>query len=319
MCARRFALGIVTLFVVSVVIFSAVETLPGDFANYVLGPYATPETLAALREEVGIDRPPIDHYLNWIGNVLRGNLGNSYSGIGSNMAQRRSVASLVYPRLGNTFFLAGIAAVIAVPCALVIGFFSAMWRGGFFDRVVNIFTLSAISFPDFFVAYILIFFVAIKLRLIDPISNIDSDMNFSDKLAHTLLPAATLVLGTLAHMIRMTRATLIGVLGSTFIETAKLKGLTEFRILSHHAVPNAWAPVVSVVVSNLAYLVSGVVVVEVVFAYPGIGSLMVDSVVARNIPVLQACGLFFALVYVVLNMVADLVIVLSDPRLRHPR
>src|SRR5262249_21612762 len=146
--------------------------------------------------------------------------------------------------------------------------------------------------------------------LIDPISNIDSDMPFADKLAHTLLPAGTLVLGTLAHMIRMTRATLISVLASTFVETAKLKGLTAFRILSHHAVPNAWAPVVSVVVANLAYLVSGVVVVEVVFAYPGIGSLMVDSVVARNVPVLQACGLFFALVYIVLNMVADLVIVI---------
>ncbi|MGE3150489.1 MAG: ABC transporter permease [Pseudorhodoplanes sp.] len=319
-CIYRLGLAVATLFVVSVVIFSAVETLPGDFARFVLGQSATPETLAAFRAELGLDRPPVQRYFTWIGNILRGDLGDSYSGIGSTTAAaRRSVASLVLPRLANTFFLAGLAALIAVPLALAIGFYVALKPGGFVDRAVNVVTLSVISVPEFFVAYVLIFFFAIRIQLFDPISDVSAEMDLWARLARTILPALALVFATLGHMVRMTRATLISVLSSTFIETARLKGLKAARILLYHAAPNAWAPVVAVVVANLAYLVAGVVVVEAVFAYPGAGSLMVDSVVSRNIPVVQACGLIFAAVYVLLNMLADIVTVFSDPRLRYPR
>jgi peptide/nickel transport system permease protein len=311
MILRRLGLGILTLFVISLLIFGAIELLPGDPAQAILGQAATPETLAALRRDLGLDVPAWQRYLNWVGGVLRGDFGMS-------LASRRPIAELISTRLGNTLFLALYAAAIAVPLSLVFGVLAALYRNSVFDRAINVITLSSISFPEFFVAYILIYWLA-QSGLFPSISSVSPGMGFGEKLYRTFLPALTLTLVVTAHMMRMTRAAIINLLASPYIEMARLKGLSPGRIVVRHALPNALAPIINVVALNLAYLITGVVVVEVVFVYPGLGQLMVDSVAKRDLPLVQACALIFAAAYVLLNLTADVLSTLSNPRLIHRR
>lgn len=308
---QRLALGVLTLFVISLIIFGALQLLPGDPAQSMLGQGATPETVAALRTQLGLDEPAHVRYLNWIGGVFRGDLGTS-------LASRRPIAELIGTRLGNTLFLAVYAAVIAVPLSLVLGVLAALYRNSLFDKAVNIATLSSISFPEFFVAYILIYWLA-QAGYFPSIASITPGMGLGEKLYRTFLPALTLTLVVTAHMMRMTRAAIINLLASPYIEMARLKGVTPRRVIVRHALPNALAPIINVVALNLAYLVTGVVVVEVVFVYPGLGQLMVDSVAKRDVPVVQACALIFAAAYVLLNLTADVLSTLSNPRLVHRR
>jgi peptide/nickel transport system permease protein len=317
---QRLGLGILTLFVVSIIIFSTIEMLPGDFAKAILGQSATPETVAAFQREIGLDQPAPIRYLNWIGGVLQGDFGNSFASAGAlGGGQARTVLSLVAPRLANTLFLAGMAAIIAVPLALVLGMLAALYRNSLFDRIVNLTTLTSISVPEFFVAYILMLFLAVKFPIFYSLANVSPDTPFMERLARCALPAMTLVLVIVAHMMRMTRAAIINLLASPYIEMARLKGLSPSRIIHHHALPNAWAPIANVIALNLAYLIVGVVVVEVVFVYPGIGQLMVDAVSSRDIPVVQACALIFAVAYILLNLLADIASIVTNPRLLHPR
>jgi peptide/nickel transport system permease protein len=317
---QRLGLGILTLFVVSIIIFSTIEMLPGDFAKAILGQSATPETVAAFQREIGLDQPAPIRYLNWIGGVLQGDFGNSFASAGAlGGGQARTVLSLVAPRLANTLFLAGMAAIIAVPLALVLGMLAALYRNSLFDRIVHLTTLPSISVPEFFVAYILMLFLAVKFPIFYSLANVSPDTPFMERLARCALPAMTLVLVIVAHMMRMTRAAIINLLASPYIEMARLKGLSPSRIIHHHALPNAWAPIANVIALNLAYLIVGVVVVEVVFVYPGIGQLMVDAVSSRDIPVVQACALIFAVAYVLLNLLADIASIVTNPRLLHPR
>jgi peptide/nickel transport system permease protein len=317
---QRLGFGLLTLFVVSIIIFSAVTVLPGDFATAKLGQAATPETVAAFRRQVGLDLPPIPRYLNWVAGVLQGNFGDSFSSAGSLAGgHARSVLSLIVPRLKNTLFLAGLTAIIAVPLSLVLGMLAALYRNSFYDRMVNLVSLTWISVPEFFVAYILMLFLAIRFPLFYSLANVSPDTPFLERIARCALPAMTLVLVIVAHMMRMTRASIINLLATPYIETARLKGVSPSRIIYYHAMPNALAPIATVVALNLAYLIVGVVVVEVVFVYPGIGQLMVDSVSARDIPVVQACALIFAVTYILLNLLADVVSIVTNPRLLHPR
>jgi peptide/nickel transport system permease protein len=286
--------------------------LPGDLAESILGQGATPETVKVFRAELGLDEPAHLRYLNWLGGIVTGDLGVS-------LASKREISELVGIRLANTIFLGGFAATIAVPLALFLGILAALFRNTLFDRAINTFTLTTISFPEFFVAYILILFFAIKLGWFPGISNISTDLSFGDKLYRTLLPATTLTLVVLAHMMRMTRATIINLLASPYIEMARLKGIRPIKIILRHALPNALAPIVNVIALNLAYLVVGVVIVEVVFVYPGLGQLMVDSVSKRDIPVVQACSMIFASVYILLNLSADIISIVTNPRILHPR
>ncbi len=317
---QRLGLGLVTLFVVSIVIFSAVTMLPGDFATAILGQSATPETVAAFRRSVGLDHPPVTRYLVWIAGVLQGNFGESFSSAGALAGgHARTVVSLIVPRLKNTLFLAGLTASIAVPLSIGLGMLAALYRNSLFDRMVNLVTLTWISVPEFFVAYILMLVLAIHFPIFYSLANISLDTPFLERAARSALPAMTLLLVIVAHMMRMTRAAIINLLASPYIETARLKGVAPSRIIYRHALPNALAPIATVVALNLAYLVVGVVVVEVVFVYPGIGQLMVDSVSARDIPVVQACALVFAVTYIGLNLLADIVAIVTNPRLLHPR
>ncbi len=309
---QRLALGLLTLFAVSVIIAFVVELLPGDITQAILGQTATPETVAAFRKEIGLDRPAYVRYVEWLGGIFHGDLGQS-------LASKREISEFVGTRLSNTLFLGGLAAAIAVPLALFLGLLAALYRNSIYDRVVNLLTLTSISFPEFFVAYILILFLSVKAGIFPGISNVSTDLAFSEQFFRTLLPALTLTLVVLAHMLRMTRAAIINLLSSPYIEMARLKGTKPFRVIVHHALPNAWGPIVNVIALNLAYLVVGVVVVEVVFVYPGLGQLLVDSVSKRDLPVVQACAIIFAAVYILLNLLADIVSIVSNPRLLHPR
>lgn len=309
---QRVALGIFSLFAVSVIVFLAVGLLPGDIAEAILGQSATPETVAALRAQLGMDQTPLVRFFQWFGQLLQGDLGVS-------LANQRPISELVATRLGNTLFLAALAALISVPIALCLGVLAALYRNSWFDRMMNTTALSAVSFPEFFVAYLLILLFSIKLGWLPSLSNITPDSSLRELLVSSILPVVTLSLVVIAQMMRMTRAALINLLASPYIEMARLKGIRPARIIFHHALPNALAPIVNVVALNLAYLVVGVVVVEVVFVYPGLGQLLVDSVAKRDIPVVQVCCLIFAVTYISLNTLADVLAIASNPRLMHPR
>lgn len=310
--AQRLALGLLTLFTISLIITFGVELLPGDLAESILGQGATPETVRVFRIELGLDKPAHLRYLDWLGGMATGDMGVSLS-------NKRQISELVGMRLSNTLFLGGLAALIAIPLALTLGILAALYRNSFYDRTVNIVTIGSISFPEFFIAYVLILFFAINLGWFPGISNISSELSFGDKLYRTLLPAATLTVTVTAHMMRMTRASIINLLASPYIEMAQLKGIKPMRIIMRHALPNALAPIANVIAINLAYLVVGVVIVEVVFVYPGLGQLLVDSVSKRDIPVVQACSMIFASVYILLNLLADIISIVTNPRLLYPR
>ena len=211
------------------------------------------------------------------------------------------------------------AAVIAVPLSLLLGVLAALYRNSWYDRIVNSITLTTIAMPEFFIAYLLMFFFAVKHRWFYTLSTVSATTPFWEHVSRAALPALTMTLVIIAHMMRMTRASIINLLASPYIEMAQLKGVSKSRVIVRHALPNAWAPIATVIAFNLAYLVVGVVVVEVVFVYPGIGQMMVDAVSSRDMPVVQACALIFAATYITLNLLADIVSIVTNPRLLHPK
>ena len=312
MVLKRLALGVLTLTVVSLIIFIGVELLPGDLAEAILGQAATEETVAAFRRVLKLDLPAHERYLAWLWGIAQGDMGRS-------LANNREISELIAVRLSNTMFLAAVAAAISVPLAVTLGVLAALYRNSFYDRSINVVTLTTISMPEFFVAYILIFFLAVKAGIFPSISNVSPDTEFWDRVYRVSLPALTLTLVVVAYMMRHTRAAILNLLASPYIEMANLKGMTRSRIIVKHALPNAWAPIVTVIAFALAYLIVGVVVVEVVFVYPGLGQLLVDSVSKRDIPVVQACSMIFAAVFILLNLIADIVSILTNPRLLHPK
>ena len=311
MIIKRLGLGVLTLMLLSLLIFLSVEALPGDLAETILGQQATAENVAAIRKELGLDLPAHTRYLNWLGGMLQGDFGNS-------LALKKPISGLIAPRLQNTLFLTLYTACIAVPLALILGMAASLFRNGYFDRISNATALSAISMPEFFVGYIMIYFFALS-GYFPSMANINPNTPFIDKLYVCFLPALTLTLVVTAHMMRMTRAAIINVLALPYIEMANLKGVKPRRVIVHHALPNAVAPIVNVVALNLAYLITGVVIVEIVFVFPGLGQLMVDGVKFRDVPVVQATALIFASAYVGLNLLADIISTITNPRLMRQR
>lgn len=310
--AQRVLLGIVLLLAVSVLIFAGTQILPGDVAQAILGQSATPEALANLREQLGLNDPAWLRYLHWLGGILHGDFGTAQS-------SGLDIASSISTRLKNTLFLAACAAIVAVPLAIILGLIAVRYRNGFVDKLISGLALASTSFPEFFIGYVLIFLFAVHWQIFPSISTVDDSTPFLDRLQAVVLPATALTLVVLAHMMRMTRAAILNVMQSAYIETAELKGLKPFDIIRKHAFPNAIAPVVNVVMLNLAYLIVGVVVVEVIFVYPGMGQYLVDHVAKRDVPVVQAVGLIFAAVYITLNIIADIAAIVANPRLRHPK
>ena len=310
--SQRIALGLILLLAASVLIFIGTAILPGDVAQTILGQGATPQALENLRAELGLNEPLVTRYFDWLFGALQGDLGTSLS-------NRRDIAEAMGTRLSNTLFLAFWAAVVAVPLAILLGLLAVLYQGRWPDKLISGVTLATISVPEFLIGYILIFFLAVELRWFPSLATIHDGMSLGEKLNVIALPVLVLVLAILGHMMRMTRAAILNVMQSAYVETAQLKGLRQFSIIARHAFPNAIAPVVNVVMLNLAYLVVGVVVVEVVFVYPGMGQYLVDHVAKRDVPVVQACGLVFAAVYIGMNLIADVVSILANPRLRHPK
>ncbi|MEO9336805.1 ABC transporter permease [Mesorhizobium sp. SB112] len=310
--AQRIALGILLLLAVSVLIFAGTQILPGDVAQSILGQSATPQALANLREELGLNDPAIVRYFKWLGGILTGDLGTALS-------SRQDIATSIGGRLWNTLFLAFWAAVVSVPLAVILGLIAVRYRNGVVDKTISGLALASTSLPEFFIGYLLVFFFAVKLQWFPGISTVYEGMPFLERMKAIALPATALTLVVLAHMMRMTRAAILNVMQSAYVETAELKGLRALDVIRKHAFPNAIAPIVNVIMLNLAFLIVGVVVVEVIFVYPGMGQYLVDHVAKRDVPVVQAVGLIFAAVYISLNIIADIVAIVANPRLRHPK
>ena len=309
---RRLALGILTLLTISLLITVGVEALSGDVCTAMMGQMASEDKVAACHRALNLDRPVHLRYIEWLINFAQGDMGKA-------LTNHRDVVDVIGNRVGNTFFLAIAAALIAIPISLALGVLAALYRNSFLDRSISMITLSGISVPDFFIAYILMAIFAVSYGFFPAISNIDDSMSLAERITASALPVLTLTLAVSAHMMRMTRASIVSLMASPYIEMAKLKGIKPSRIIVFHALPNAWSPIIQVIMLNLAWLVVGVVIVEVVFVYPGLGALMIDAVFLRDLPTVRATAMIFATVYVILNLLADILSMMSNPRLMHPK
>ena len=310
--ARRLLLGVLILLIVSVLVFIGTEILPGDIAQAILGQGATPELIENVRERLGLNQPAYLRYFTWLGNLLSGNLGTS-------LASGADIADMVGERIINTVLLAGTTALIAVPLALVLGLLCALKPNGLLDRLISTVSLTLISVPDFLVAILLVTVFAVHLGWLPAIANLRPGQDFFTVARMLVLPVTVLVFTVLAHMVRMTRTAVVNVLTTPAIEMAILKGVPRWRLLLVHALPNALAPIANVVALNLAFLISGIVVIETLFNFAGLGRLMVEAVTTRDIPIVQVCAMIFCGVYVVLNLMADIVAIVANPRLRYPK
>ena len=315
--AVRLAVGLLTVLGTAVVIFVATEVLPGDVAQIILGQSATPEGLEALRAKMGLNEPAYLRFLKWLFDLAQGDLGQSLAAGQFGTAQ--TINAQVALRLSNTLTLAGSALAIALLPAMILAMYAASRPNHAINRVINLLSLTATSLPEFFIGYILIALVAVTLGWLPATASISSDMSFWEILPKIVLPVFTLVAVSFAYLLRLSRACIADILSRPYIEMAYLKGLPTWRIVLEHAFPNALGPIASVVALTMAYLVVGAVIVEVVFVYPGMGQYLVDAVATRDVPVVQSCCFIFSVVYVGLNMIADIVGISANPRLRYPR
>lgn len=307
--ARRVALSVVTLLLVSAFVFFVLEILPGDVATRILGRDATPESLQVLRDQLGLDRPALIRYFSWLGGLLTGDLGQS-------LVSSRSVWDILSPRIFNTVMLSLYAFVLYLPLTIIPALIQALTRDRAPDHGLSVVTLVLLSMPDFLLATILLLAFVLWIPLLPAISLVDETSGFAEYMSAMTLPAVTLAIVMAVYAVRMLRDNLIEVLDSDYVRMAELKGLSRTRVLLRHALPNALVPTLNVTALNLAYLVGGVVVVEKVFSYPGFGTLLVDSLQLRDLPVIEATVMIAALVYVAANLVADVAAILLNPRLR---
>ncbi len=308
--ASRVALALMSLLVVSAVVFAITAVLPGDAAEAQLGQEATPESLAALRHQMGLDVPAAVRYWQWLRGMLAGQPGTSVvSGV--------PVADMIASRLPNSLLLAGITAAISVPLALMLGIASAMWRGSWFDRMASSGAVAVVSVPEFLVATLAVLIFAVQLRWLPALSSANSVDSIGQMLRVFAMPVLTLCCVTVAQMMRMTRAAVVDQLKAPYIEMVQLKGASPTRMVLAHALPNAIGPIANAVALSLSYLLGGVIIVETIFNYPGIASLMVDGVSQRDMPLVQTCAMLFCAVYLLLVTLADLCSIVANPRLRH--
>ena len=305
----RLGLALVTLLIVSFVVFAATAMLPGDVAQILLGQAATDEAVAGLRTAMHLDDPAILRFLRWLAGLLQGDFGTSY-------ANNMPIAELIGARLANTLKLGAVTAIMAVPVALFLGITTAMYRGRLYDRVVSTLVVGVISVPEFMIATLAVLVFAVWLRWLPALSFASDVTGLLDVLRAYAMPVITLAVGISAQIIRMTRAAVIETLKMPYVEMALLKGASRPRIVLRHALPNAVGPIVNAVALSLSYLVGGVIIVETIFNYPGIAKLMVDAVATRDLPLIQTCAMIFCLGYLALITVADIVAILSNPRLR---
>jgi peptide/nickel transport system permease protein len=307
---RRLLLGLIVLFMVSIVVFAATQALPGDPARAILGRSATPASLAALRLKLHLDQPVFSQYWTWFTGLLRGNLGTS-------LAAQEPVTTLLGPKLVNSSVLVAVSAIVSIPLSIAIGSWAAFRRDKVFDTLSSNLLLVLAALPEFVVALILLILLATTVFQVLPgFSTIPPGSRPWNFPSYLVLPTLTLVIAVAPYVARIMRASMIEVLESDYVEMARLKGLPERTVLIRHALPNALGPVFQVIALNLAYLAGGIVVVEAVFNYGGIGSGMQEAVVNHDLPVVQALAMLIAAVYVALNLLADVFTIMVTPRLR---
>lgn len=308
--AARIGAAIVTLFLVSLIVFAISALLPGDAAQEALGQSATPAQVAALRHEMGLDRPGYVRFGGWLAGLAKGDAGTS-------LVANMPVGDIIAERLPNSLLLAAITTCFAVPLALAIGIASAMNRGGRLDRALNVATLSMVALPEFLVATIAVMIFSVELRWLPSISMLPEKASWGQLFQNFAMPVTALCVVVVAQMARMTRAAVIDQLDRPYVEMALLKGVAPHRIVLSHVLPNAVGPIVNAIALSLSYLLGGAIIVETIFNYPGLASLMVNAVTSRDMPLLQACAMIFCTVYLLLMLVADVTAILANPRLRN--
>lgn len=310
MVAGRVVVALVTLLIVAIVIFFATALLPGDVVQILLGQAATPEAVKGLRTAMHLDQPAALRFLLWLKTLATGDLGVSY-------VNNIPVAELIGGRLSNSLKLAGVTAAISVPVALTLGITAAILRGTLVDRIVAVFTIAVISVPEFMVATLSVIVFAVSLGWLPALSMTGDVTTIGGLIKAYAMPVLTLSFVVSAQMIRMTRAAVIETLNTPYVEMAVLKGASRRRAVLHHALPNALGPIVNAVALSLSYLLGGVIIVETIFNYPGLAKLMLDAVATRDLPLIQSCAMIFCLAYLLLITIADIVTIVSNPRLRH--
>lgn len=308
--AARVGLALLTLLIVSALVFALTGLLPGDAAQQALGQAATPEQVAALRHQFGLDQPALQRYFEWLVHVVTGNFGTSLS-------NDMPVSGLIATRLPNSLMLAGLTTLVSVPVALLIGILSAMFRGSLLDRVLNVLTLSTVAVPEFLIATIAVLIFAVKLRWLPALSFVSDIDSLGQMLQAFAMPVLVLCCVIVAQMMRMSRAAVIDQLEAPYIEMVRLKGASPMRVVLTHALPNAVGPIANAVALSLSYLLGGVIIIETIFNYPGIAKLMVDGVSQRDMPLVQACAMIFCAGYLLLVTTADVLGIVANPRLRH--
>ena len=311
--ASRLLFGLASLTLLATVLFWSLELLPGDFASAILGRDATPERLDEIRRELGLYRPARERFLDWLANALVGNLGKSWA------FPRFEIMTLIAPRLENTLLLAALTAIVAAPVAIAAGVLSVIKHGSAYDRALSMATLIILSVLGVVIGYALMFLLVVKLQLLPFYTAFTDSLSFSDQLRAMALPVLTLSVVVFAPIMRMTRVSILNVMSAPYIEMAHLKGLTLWRVITLHALPNVVAPIVTSTMIVMANLIVGVVVVEKVFSYPGMGKLMITAVAFRDLPLMQTCSLIFGSLYILLNLSADVISLISNPRLRNLR
>ncbi len=309
MLMSRLLVALLTLVIVSFVVFAATTILPGDVVEVLLGQAATPEAVKGLRTAMHLDDPALVRFGRWFAGLLSGDLGVSY-------ANRMPITELISKRLVNSLELAGVTALFSVPIALTLGITAAMWRGSVYDRAVSVLSIGVISVPEFMVATAGVLLFAVHLRWLPALSIARDVSTVGELLRVYAMPVMTLAFVISAQMIRMTRAAVVEALDTPYAEMAALKGASRTRVVLRHALPNALGPIVNAVALSLSYLLGGVIIVETIFNYPGVAKLMVDAVATRDLPLIQSCAMIFCIVYLVLITTADIIAILSNPRLR---
>ncbi|MBM7341930.1 ABC transporter permease [Pantoea coffeiphila] len=306
---RRVGSGLLTLLIVSMLVFFITSMLPGDAAQMILGQSATPETVAALRQQLGLDQPLIARYFGWLAGMLQGDFGTSF-------ASNLPVSQLVSQRIPATFQLAATTTVVSVPVALFIGITAAMKRGSMLDRALVVGTMSVVAVPEFLVATVAVLIFAVKLQWVPAMSLGSTHQDFLGFLRTFALPVVTLCCVVVAQMARMTRAAIVNQMDSPYLEMTLLKGVSPLRAMLRHALPNAVGPIANAISLSLSYLFGGVIIIESIFSYPGVASQLVDAVSNRDLPVVQLCVMFFACCYLVLLLAADVLTIAFNPKWR---
>ncbi|MEM8857786.1 MAG: ABC transporter permease [Chloroflexota bacterium] len=309
---QRIGSAVLTMILVSIIAFIATEALPGDSCTAFLGRQMTPETYAVCVENQGLDRPVVVRYYEWVSSFVQGDLGSSMMG-------DRDIGEIVGSRLRNTVLLTVVSSAVGIPLAIFLGILTGLMRDKFADVAISTTAIAAMTLPEFVTATVLIYILSIRLDWFPAIAILRTNATFAEVLPNIALPVITLVLVMTAHILRMVRTSVIDVMASDFVQMARLKGVPYWRIVFRHALPNAMLPSIPVIALTIAWLLGGVVIIERVFNFPGLGNEMLEAIADRDLPLVLAIAMLLAAVYVGVNFISDLLTLILNPKLRTMR